>query len=210
MPHFLRSSLAACLLITAAPAAVLGQMASDAVHETAVEVTVGSLSVPGTSSQNIATRGSASVVGLRVSRHLRPRLAAIASLGYGEAKDARRDVYERPSGPRRVDTYDLRTLLALAGVEYMWPLARAEGAIGLEAGWAREDWRLVNHVDPAGLPAPTSSSGGGVAAAARLGLRYPVGTRVAIGGAVRLLGGAGTLEGNGARVLPEIGLRWRF
>jgi hypothetical protein len=175
-----------------------------------VEGGLATLRVPESAATNVTTRGTTPLATVRAGRIFGPQLSLSASLAYGEVNRARHDVYQRPVGPTRTETYDYRALIALVGGELRWPASRAEVFAGLEIGWVRDGWWLVEYVDPAGFPPPQTSVAGGVAGAAAVGLRYRLRTRVALSGALRIATGSGMFESNGGRLIPEVGLRWRF
>lgn len=175
-----------------------------------VEAGVGAVQPRIDGGANIQTSGTGAVPVLRIGRTLRPRLAATLSVAGGQVRDARTEVYERTSGPTRTDVYDYRMAMVAAGLEYLWPVGRASIMTGLEAGWARVDWRLASHVDPAGFPAPPSQRIADPEALARIGLRYPLSARLTASGVVQLTSSAGPFNGVWERALPEVGLRWHF
>lgn len=160
---------------------------------------------------NVDVGGPGPLTSVRFGRAVRPRLALTASASYGAVADARREEYRRPDGAVRIDRYDYGMVVLATGVEYEWPMRRLRGLVGVEAGAMWERRGLVEHTDPTpvGTP-PSSSTGVAPVAALRLGARYPLADRVALGGLVHVMGGAGTIENGNRMVLPQLVLRWSF
>ena len=200
-----RLALIATLLPAAIPATSWAQSSPASAPVWALETVVTAMGVPGEGSANITIDGTAPVFGLRLSHAVGHRWSISVNAGSGEAAKARRDVYERPSGPTRIDTYDYGALFVGAGAEHTWPIGRLGIVTGADLGWFKERWRVASHVDPAGLEPPQSSFDGNVAAAARLGVRHAFTQRVAVLAQLRYFGGAHV-----SAVAPEVGLRWAF
>lgn len=207
----LTSASALVLLAAATPLSpARAQATTSPVDSWFVEGGLGALRVPESAATNITTRGTAPLATVRAGRTFSPRLSLSASVAYGEVARARHAVYQRPVGGTRTETYDYRALIGLVGGEMRWPASRAELFAGLELGWVRDGWWLVEYVDPASFPAPQTSVAGDVAGAAAVGLRYRLAARAALSAALRMATGSGMFEENGGRMIPEVGLRWRF